>query len=226
MMRRDALVLGGALVVVAGVASGHSWVSLLASVVGWVLLCVAVRRPAPTDYRHVVAAGAVAAVVVACGDYLLAAPGTALLFHVRRELPWLRISPGVEAARGVLMASCLLAHARLRSRLHVVPASLAVAGIGILCGFAFEASGTRSGLWVWNASQMPDWRLGSAWMFVPIAWGATFLMAAYYLMRFSRRVPKQFYPVGVGVRCGTGYVALLLISYGFLLRIYGKAGLH
>ncbi len=226
MWRRDALVLGGALVVVAGVASGHTWLSFLASVLGWVLLYAAVRHPAPTDYRQVVAAGAVAAVIVACADHLLTAPGTALLFHVRRELPWFRISPGVEAARGVLLAGCLFAHARLRSRLHVVLASLAAAGIGLLSGLAFEAAGSHSGLWVWNASQVPDWRLGPAWMFVPIAWGATFLLPAYYLMRFSRRVPRQFYPIGVGVRCGTGYVALLLISYAFLLRVYGKAGLH
>ena len=226
MLRRDCLVFGGALLTFAGLASGRPWVALLASLGGWVLLLESVRRPAPSTHRWVLAAGAVAAIVVACADFIMADPEAAFLFHIRREIRWLRISPAVEVARGVLLAGCLFVYVRLRSRLGVVVASCGAAALAFTYGFLFESVGSYFGLWTWNAMQMPDWHYGSAWMFVPLAWGVAFLLPAYYLMRFYRRVPIDFYPFGVGVRCGTAYVAFLMISYGLCLRLFGKAGLQ
>ena len=212
MLRRDGLVFGGALLTIAGMASGRAWAVLVASVGGWALLIESVRRLAPAPHRRVLWAGAVAALVVACADFILAAPESAFLFHIRREIPWLRISPGVEAARGVLLTCCLYLYVRLRSSVSTLAATAGAAALAFTYGFLFESVGSNSGLWTWNAAQMPNWRYGNAWMFVPVAWGVAFLLPAYYLMRFHRRVPSRFYPLGVGARCGTAYVAFLMIS--------------
>ncbi len=225
MWRRDRLVFGAALLTLAGMASGRGWVVLVAAAGGWLLLVESVRRSAPALHRRVLLAGAVAGLVAVLADLTLAAPESAFLFHIRREVPWLRVSPGVEAARGVLLTGCLYLYVRLRSSVSVVFATLGAAALALAYGFLFESVGSRFGLWAWNAAHMPNWRFGGVWMFVPVAWGVAFLLPAYYLMGFHRRVPSQFYPVGVGIRCGTAYVAFLMIAYGLCLRLFGKAEL-
>jgi len=225
MWRRDALVVGSAFMTVAGIATGQAWAALVTAVGGWVLLRAAMRAPTPVAYRTVNAAGAVAALVVAVGDVILTNPQAAFLFHVRREVRWLPLSPGVEVGRGALLAGCLYVYLRVRSRAGLVVASCGAAAVAFILGLLSEWAGSASGMWVWNAPYMPDWQLRSAWMFVPVAWSAVFLVSGYHLMRFHSRVPERLYPFAVGVRCGTAYVGLLIVSYGFLVRVFGKVGL-
>ena len=142
--------------------------------------------------------------------------------HLHRLGPLPELRLGVVGCRAVLFSALAFLYVRMRT---VGPAAVAVPGVavvGVAVGLAYEHFGVRAGLWDWNASLMPDMQVGSAWAFVPVAWGMTCLCLWYFLMGFSRRVPLAFHPVGIGIRFGSAYLGFTMISYALFVRVVGK----
>jgi len=216
----DRFVLLAAAVALCGVVPGSPWLATLAAVVGAFALNRAAARGASADTRRAILGGLAAGVVVASGDWGLAQ--VKFLFHVRREAAFTPISLGAVGCRAVLFGALAFLYVRLRMVGPTLVAIPAVVVVGVLVGFAYEHLGVRAGLWDWNASLMPDKQVGSAWAFVPVAWGMTCLCLWYFLMGFSRRVPQAFHPVGIGIRFGSAYLGFTMISYALFLRVYGK----
>ncbi|MAF10184.1 hypothetical protein CMK11_07000 [Candidatus Poribacteria bacterium] len=219
-MPGDIYVLVAAILALCGVIPGNAWAPALAAAGAGVSLRRAMRQRMSSEERRAVLGGIVAGAVVATGDWGFVE--ARFLFHMRTEAPFVPVSVGVEACRGALFAALLYAYVRLRASWSVVVSALAAALLAACVGLAFEHVGTRAGLWDWNASLMPDRQVGSAWAFVPVAWGLSGVCFWYFLMGFSRRVPLAFHPVGVGIRFGAAYLGLTMISYALLLRLYGK----
>jgi hypothetical protein len=216
----DLFVVLAAGVAVCGVAPGSPWLAALATAVGAFALYRAIARGASADTRRAILGGLAAGAVVASGDWGLAQ--VKFLFHLRREAAFAPISFGVVGCRAVLFGALAFLYVRMRM---VGPPAVAIPVVcvaGVLVGLAYEHLGVRAGLWDWNAALMPDKQIGSAWAFVPAAWGMACLCMWYFLMGFSRRVPQAFHPIGVGIRFGAAYLGFTMISYALFLRVYGK----
>ncbi len=220
MLTPDLFVLLAAVVASCGVAPGSPWLATLAAAVGGFALYRAAARGASADTRRAILGGLAAGAVVASGDWGLAE--AKFLFHVRREVAFAPISLGAVGCRAVLFSALAFLYVRLRMVGPLAVAIPAVAAVGMLVGLVYEHLGVRAGLWDWNAALMPDRQIGSAWAFVPVAWGMTCLCLWYFLMGFSRRVPQAFHPVGIGIRFGSAYLGFTMISYALFLRVYGK----
>ncbi|MEO2006197.1 MAG: hypothetical protein ABGY41_19110 [Candidatus Poribacteria bacterium] len=220
MLRGDLHVVAGVVLALLGVSVGPAWVAFLCGASAVVALYGAARVRGGSGIRRALLGGLVAGAIVATGDAVFIE--ARWLFHLRRDVPFLQFSVGVEACRAALIAAMLYLYTRLRMQL---PKSAAVpigAVVGAGLGLAFEHLGVRAGLWDWNASLMPDLQIGAAWAFVPLGWAITSLCLWYCLMGFRRGIPLAFHPIGIGIRYGAAYLGFTIISYALLLRVYGK----
>ena len=220
MLSCDLHVLAASLFALCGVAGGPRWVPALSACGAAFVLYRALRKPAPGEARRAILGGLVAGVVVATGDWGFVE--ARFLFHLRRDLPYAPISIGVEACRAALFAAMLYLYLRLRASWPKFVRAPFAAVVGLCVGLVFEHLGTRAGLWDWNASLMPDRQIGAAWAFLPLAWGMTSFCLWYCLMGFRRGIPLAFHPIGIGIRFGAAFLGFTMISYGLLVRVYGK----
>ena len=207
----------GAALGLAAFGAGGGWLCLLLGLCAWAALWLG-HRGAPDALLSGLAGGASAGVT----DYAYAAHG--FMYYLRPEFDFLPVSLGVMAARGALIVSGIDGYLWVRRRVSTLVGFCAAGLVGFGLGFAAEFLGGYSGLWVWNVLWVPDWELLSVWMFVPIAWGATFFMTGYYIHRISRlrhRFPRLFRPAAVGLGCGVAWGGWMLLSYVVLLRVFG-----
>ncbi|MDA1190929.1 MAG: hypothetical protein O3A46_04505 [Candidatus Poribacteria bacterium] len=223
-MRRELYIALSVVFALGGLFTGVAWLALVSALVAWAALArVAQDAEDGSPSQRAVVGGAVAGLIVTVTDVYFNQYG--FMFHVRREIAALPVSPGVLLSRSALFAACLFGYARLRELIGVGGATVGSAISGFALGWSFEYVGARSGLWVWNARHVPDQQIGDVWLFLPTAWGVTFLFSWYFLLPLSRRVPAWAAPLGSAVRLAAAYMSFVLIVYLAFVRLFGKVNL-
>ncbi len=206
----------------AAAASGNAWACLALGIGAWAVLWRAVEKK--ETLWTALAAGASAAAI----DFTLA--GSKLLFYRQVELAGLEWAVGPSVARAALMAVALEVYLYARRSRSALTAGASAGLAGFCFGLWIDALGVHGslwgGLWVWNATLVPDLTALGAPLFVPFAWGTTFAFSGFYFhmtARIKRRLPSGARPIGSGLMCGAALGGFLLFYLLLFLIIAGRS---